>query len=309
MAAKDLKFLTEHDVRSVVSNLDVINTQRAVFPALERGEAALAPRALLPGPEDSTAFAYLARASASSLAVVKMGSITPKNSDVNLPVIHADVLVQDEHGILRTIIDGETITLMRTAAASAVAIETLTARHPKKIGLIGSGPQIREHISMIRELFSDVEFIIYARNPERRAALQSISGVRTVDAADKACTDVDVLLSATNSITPVVNRAWINSAELYISLGSFAPGRCEFDQETLKSATKIIVDDRVTAAKQAGPIAHAVSEGSLSIESLTNLGQLIGNKRTETGFWIYNSVGIGVQDAAMAELVMQRALA
>jgi ornithine cyclodeaminase len=70
------------------------------------------------------------------------------------------------------------------------------------------------------------------------------------------------------------------------------------------------VDDLETSLAQAGPIRRAVNEGILDPSGIASLGELLlnGLKRPSSASWTYyNSVGIGVQDAAVVDLLLDRA--
>jgi ornithine cyclodeaminase len=311
-----LHFLSAADVHALVSLEDVLNTQRQVFAAMHRGEALLAPRALLPGDHESVAFAYLARAGKGLPAVVKMGSINPANAALGKPAIHATILVSNEvTGELHTIIDGESVTLMRTAAASAIAVETFTATAPSTFGFIGSGPQIMSHMEYLHELFPAASFCTFARNADRAKALIAFASEHGMElslaqSAREAVEGADVVITATNSTTPLLEASWLSTTQLLVSIGSFGPGRCEYGQDVVKAASTIAVDDVETSILQAGPLVEAIAAGILDPRSLVSFGEKLdqGFRRTSTDDrWIYNSVGIGIQDAALAGLLMQRA--
>ena len=311
-----LHFLSAADVHALVSLEDVLQTQREVFAAMYRGEALLAPRVLLPGDHESVAFAYLARAGIGQPAVVKMGSINPANAEIGKPAIHATILVSDEKtGELHTIIDGESVTLMRTAAASAIAVETFTAAAPKTIAFIGSGPQIISHMEFLHELFPSATFRTFARNPERAHILVNFAESHhleftLVKSAREAVEGADVVITATNSTTPLLEATWLAKTQLLVSIGSFGPGRCEYGQDVVHAAAAIAVDDVETSIRQAGPLVEAIAAGTLDPTTLISFGEKLnaGFRRTSSDeLWIYNSVGIGIQDAALAGLLMQRA--
>lgn len=75
-----IRHIDADEVRSLLSEERARGSQRSVFAAFSRGEAILAPRVLLDFGA-STAFSYLARASANGPAVVKVGSVTPGNTE------------------------------------------------------------------------------------------------------------------------------------------------------------------------------------------------------------------------------------
>jgi ornithine cyclodeaminase/alanine dehydrogenase-like protein (mu-crystallin family) len=92
------------------------------FSRLGRGEANQPARVMLPVPQDgSLAFCYAARLAPGSGAVSKFGSANPGNAAAGLPTVNATVLILDaDDGRLVAIIEGTTLTGLRTSAASAL---------------------------------------------------------------------------------------------------------------------------------------------------------------------------------------------
>ena len=205
-----VRILSGDDVRGLVTLDDVVHSQREVFRAFHRGEAVLAQRALLAGPEDSVAFAYLARASSMAPPVVKIGSVNPRNSSRDLPGIHAQLLVMDANtGALCAIVDGEAVTLLRTAAATTVAIQALVAGSPRRVSIIGSGPLALEHLRFLRQAFPRCDFAVQVRSEQRSRAFIDIASraAITVDVTTsvaEAVAGAEVVITATNSVEPVV---------------------------------------------------------------------------------------------------------
>ena len=311
-----VRILSGDDVRGLVTLDDVVHSQREVFRAFHRGEAVLAQRALLAGPEDSVAFAYLARASSMAPPVVKIGSVNPRNSSRDLPGIHAQLLVMDANtGALCAIVDGEAVTLLRTAAATTVAIQALVAGSPRRVSIIGSGPLALEHLRFLRQAFPRCDFAVQVRSEQRSRAFIDIASraAITVDVTTsvaEAVAGAEVVITATNSVEPVVRAELLADASLLVSLGSFAPGRREFGADVIELASRIVVDDVATVVQQSGPIVDAVERGHLDLHSLDSLGHILGepsSAQSAGGLTLYVSVGLGIQDAALADLVLARA--
>jgi len=309
-----VRALSSDDVRRLVSPDEVMECQRDAFVALASGEAQLAPRAVLAGEDGSAAFAYLARAGRGLPPVVKLGSVNPLNAARGLPGIHALVLVMDaDTGELAWSIDGESVTLLRTAAATAVAVRAL-APDARAIAIVGSGPQAVEHAAFLRHALPSHRLTVHARRPERAASLREELDRRGLEAAvvgdaRLAVEGSDVVIAATNSVTPVVLPEWLDATGLLVSIGSFAPGRCEVDATTLAGFDQVVVDDVATAAAQCGPVVDAIESGALLPDGLVSLGDVLstGESRPRGERWAYLSVGLGVQDAALAALLVSRA--
>jgi ornithine cyclodeaminase len=98
-----------------------------------------------------------------------------------------------------------------------------------------------------------------------------------------------------------------------VSVGSFEPDRAEVDAEVIRRAATVVVDDVATAVGHAGPVVTALADGMLAAEDLVPLGAVLAGDRvgrtTASDVVFYNSVGLGVQDAAAAWAVIRAARA
>lgn len=96
-----------------------------------------------------------------------------------------------------------------------------------------------------------------------------------------------------------------------LSVGSFAADRHEYDQDLLRQADLIVVDDLDSARTDAGPIAKALTDGLIREDQLVTLGQvLVGQAAGRTNsdqLVLYTSVGLGAQDAAAAAALLPAA--
>ena len=77
---------------------------------------------------------------------------------------------------------------------------------------------------------------------------------------------------------------------------------------------KVVVDSFPTAVAKSGGVLLAISEGFITEDDArTELGDVIVGKAagrmSDTDITLYESVGIGLQDLATAELVIERATA
>lgn len=307
------RMVSGDEVRSQISLDDALASQRAAFIALDRGEAQLAPRSLLAGDDDSVAFSYLARAGRGMPAVAKVGSVNPLNATRGLAGIHAVVLVLDpDTGELRAIVDGESVTLLRTAAATVMAVQALAVAPLASVGIVGSGPLAVEIVRFLHHVAPDCGVRVHARRPERATELTRLAHseglpLDVVASARDAVEEASVVICATNSVTPVADAAWLSAARLLVSLGSFAPGRCEIGADVLSLASRVVVDDVAASSGQCGPVVEALAAGSLTVDGLVPLGRVLTEPPAAplSGLTVFCSVGLGVQDAALAALLVR----
>jgi ornithine cyclodeaminase/alanine dehydrogenase-like protein (mu-crystallin family) len=303
-----MDFYSDADVRAALDLDAAIASQRLAFESLGRGEAQQATKTAIRTGEN-TVLGYLARLSPRHGAVSKLVSVHPGNAERQLPAISAAVLALDaETGLPIATLRATALTELRTAAASAVAIDALAPAGADELAVLGSGVQARAHVRAIARVRALRAVRIHSRDPERReAAAAELSrelglDVRAEPTAETAVRGAPLVAACTLSETPVVPTDAVTEGATVITVGSFEPHRREIGTDLVGRATAVVVDDTETAVQHAGPIEDAIETGALRRESLTPLGSvLIGRsrpRRTNQDLIVYSSVGIAVQDAA-----------
>src|SRR5690606_13806049 len=296
----------------------MVRSQRTAFAALAGGTADLAPRVLLPDSVGSVAFCYAARLSPETGAVAKIGSVNPANRVRGVPSVSATVLVLDPvTGRPRALIDGEGITTARTAAATALAAQELARPGAARLAVLGSGTQGRAHIRALTSHLGLSDVRLWSPNEHHReCAARELSGepgrsVIPVATAEAAVCGADIVVTCTTSREPVLRAEWLTPGATVLGVGSFAPDRREVGGDVLRSAASVVVDHAETAVRQAGPIVHALGTGVRRRDELVDLGDVVlgkvSGRYADSDVVFYNSVGVGVQDAAVAWLLLERA--
>ncbi|MFD3312206.1 ornithine cyclodeaminase family protein [Streptomyces sp. NPDC058694] len=315
----DVLHLSRDQVAALLDTDTAIRSQRAAFTALGDGTAELPGKIMHPsGFDDSVVFAYLARLSADTGAVAKIGSVNPGNAATGLPTIHAVInALHPVTGQLVAVMDGTTVTTLRTAAASAVAFDALATPDAAELGLLGSGTQALAHARSVARVRDLRAVRIWSPSPDRRTRAARLLAaelgipVKAVGSAEEAVAGLPMVAACTLSSTPVVRGEWLAPGCTVVSVGSFEPSRSEVDTQVVRRAAAVVVDDPETAAEHAGPVVDALRAGTLGRQDLIPLGEVLTGRRegrtTERDIVYYNSVGIGVQDAAAAWAVIDAA--
>ncbi|MGP4017161.1 ornithine cyclodeaminase family protein [Saccharopolyspora sp. 5N708] len=296
-------------------DLDIaIASQRLAFESLGRGEAQLADKVSIRTAADTT-LCYLSRLSPRHGAVSKLVAVHPGNIDRGQPAVSATVLVLDAvTGQPTAVLAATALTEIRTAAGSAVAADALAVPAADELAVLGSGVQARAHVRAIARVRQLREVRIYSPDAARReAAAAELAAeldlsVRAVASPEEAVREAPLIAACTLSAQPVVPTAAVAAGATVISVGSFEHHRCEVDAELIRRAAAVVVDDLDTATAHAGPIVQALRRGDIARERLRTLGAvLIGAEPGRTSadeIVFYNSVGLGVQDAAAAHAVL-----
>lgn len=308
--------LSTRDVETVLEIDTAIDTQRTAFTELATGNAVLPNKIMVPG-GGSVALCYAARVGATG-TVCKIVSVNPDNAEHGLPSLSATIAALDPiTGRLAAVIDGTAITTHRTAAASALAASALSNDNSEALAVLGCGVQGRAHVRAIARVRDIRAVRMWSPDSSERSRVTAeladelgISVEPTETAADAVATS-HIVATCTLATEPVLRGEWLRPGATVLSVGSFEPHRHEVDRELVGSAQAVIVDDPATAIKHAGPIIDAINAGRLAENDLIGLGDvLLGRAPARTSsrdIVFYNSTGLGVQDAAIAWTVIQRA--
>lgn len=301
-----LTVLTPSDVQQLFDPGRALRSQVRAFTALGAGDVTLPQRIVVPGPRDSSAYAYAARLGPESRAVSKFGSVNPANTD--LPAHSSLLTVLDaETGRPVVVMDGATVTTLRTAAASALAVSRL-AGDASRLALIGTGMQAAAHLDILEAVFEVEEVAVHGLDRERaRELAASVPGGRVAESAADAVAGATLVVAATTSAHPVLDAADLAPGTTVISVGSFDPSHHEVGQDLIARADRIVVDELVASCEHSGPLVTALAEGTLALDRVTSLGMLLNDpalfSRDDDDIVFYNSVGVGVQDAAAATAI------
>jgi 1-piperideine-2-carboxylate/1-pyrroline-2-carboxylate reductase [NAD(P)H] len=234
--------------------------------------------------------------SADDLAIHKLVNVCPTNSARQLPTIHGQVVAYDSHtGEPLFMLDGPTVTGRRTAAVTALGINTLLETAPRQIHLIGTGKQAANHVEALAALFPDADLMVTGTSDAstRRFVESHVSAAPRLRAHAGMTPDTaNVVIAVTTSKTPVYTEA-AKPGRLVIGVGAFTPDAAEIGKQTVDSSF-VIVDDLAGAKHEAGDLIQAGIDWS----HVSSLAQVInGGDRPRTPVF-FKSVGCAAWDLA-----------
>jgi ornithine cyclodeaminase/alanine dehydrogenase-like protein (mu-crystallin family) len=303
--------------------LDLDRLREAVARAmadLSAGRASMPPRIAAIVPErDGLLAAMPAYLPSSAALVTKLVSLFPRNTD--RPTHQAVIVAFDaDNGSPLALMDGEAITAARTAAGSALATEFLARRDAQVLAVVGTGVQARAHLRAVPRVreFREVRVVGHHASKARELASEATAWlgakVRAVDTYAEAIRGADVVSAATHSPEPVVRREWLSAGAHVTSVGYNTAGR-EIDGATFRDALLVVESRAATLAPPpagSNDIAMAIAEGAMTRDGVhAELGELVSGARPGRGdpaqITLYKSVGVAVQDAAAAAMVLEAA--
>ena len=209
-------------------------------------------------------------------------------------------------------LDAGAITRLRTAATSVLASRYLARPGAKAVALFGVGVQGREHARQLAEAYDLAEIRVCDpfAPPELFAELERQCGVAVRRcAADEALAGADIVITASRSKTPVFDGDRLPSGAFVAAIGSSLADTRELDDRALARASIVVVDWAPQAMKEAGDLVLA-NATVLPIEKIAQLSDLVTGavvgRRADDDITIFKSVGVGLQDIALAGLAWRR---
>jgi ornithine cyclodeaminase len=318
--------LNEDEIRQLVSTTEAIDAVEASFAALAHGKVSLpgvinfsvpsihSPEA--PKGESHVKGAYIAGA---LHFVIKVANSFPDNRALGLPVGSGLMLAFDAiSGLLDAILlDNGYLTELRTGAAGAVATRYLAPSTIQRVAFIGAGTQARFQFRAIAAVRDVSSVSIWSRNPlsadafAREMVDDSGCDAYAARTVEEAVRGSDLILTVTPSSQPLVMADWVEPGTTLVAVGSDTPDKQELDPNLLARAD-VIIADRLGQCAEFGEIHHALTAGLITREDVAGeLGDVIvgriPGRTTEGQIIVCDLTGVGVQDAAIAGLALEKA--
>jgi ornithine cyclodeaminase/alanine dehydrogenase-like protein (mu-crystallin family) len=249
---------------------------------------------------------------------VKLVTVTPGNARHGLPTIHAVVIWLDARsGEPRAVLDGATVTAMRTGAASGVATRLLARRDAEVLALIGAGAQAAWQVRAVLAVRPIRELRIHAPSSASRASFAAAMGeelgsaVRVVaaESAEAAVRGAHVICCVTTATQPVFDAEWVDAGAHVNGIGAYRLDMVELPPQLFGRAALVAVDARAAALEEAGDLVAALDAGLLRPDAFVELGSIEpdwAQRRDPAAITVFKSVGLAIQDLATAGLVATR---
>lgn len=222
------------------------------------------------------------------LMAVKVVSIVPGNPA-------GLVVVFGEDGSPLGVVDGPTITAIRTGAGSGLATRLLARDGASTLAMLGSGAMAFDQVEAVRAVRPIQEILVWSRTLENARALAERVGGEAVADADEAVRQADVVSCATPARTPLFSEDSVRSGTHINAVGAFTPEMAELAADLLERAY-VVVDDIEAAASEAGDLIQADRQPNATLRDL------LAGEHPQIGedVTVFKSVGVAAQDVAAA---------
>jgi ornithine cyclodeaminase/alanine dehydrogenase-like protein (mu-crystallin family) len=310
-------FLDADAIRAAVPIADMVDAVEAAFRDVAAGRDRSPLRSHVALDEGDLLLMPGVRSSAAG-ASVKLVTVMPGNAARGRRTVQAIVAWFDATtGEPLALLDGPMLTAMRTGAASGAATRLLAREDAATLTVIGAGAQAEWQVRAVLAVRPIERVLVCSRSAESRdrfaqALAQSVPAkVVAVPDVEGAVREADVVCCATTSSEPVFEASWLRRGAHVNGIGAFRLGMVELPPELFAEASVVAVDARAAAMAEAGDLVAAIERGLVAEADLVEIGSIEAGwtaTRDPEAITAFKSVGLAIQDAAAAELIVGRLL-
>jgi ornithine cyclodeaminase/alanine dehydrogenase-like protein (mu-crystallin family) len=306
-------------VRELFPIGEAIGCMRDALVAYSAGQLFQHPRVAVAPPGEGGQILLMPAMSGGTVGL-KVLSMFPRAAERGLPGVQGIVLLIDAvHGEPLALIDGITVTEIRTAAVTTLATAEMAVPDAQSLALIGAGAQARSHLAGLATLTAWKRIRVYSRTASRVKQLADWAAESlglTIEAAESPAAAVrgaDVVCTVTSSLEPVLADADIAESGIHINaIGAFGVTGRELPSE-LVARSRIVVDSREAALAEAGDILVPMGEGVLAEDAVAGeLGEVLAGKlpgRLGGEVSVFKSLGLPIEDTVACQEIYRRAVA
>ncbi len=235
-----------------------------------------------------------------------------------LPTIQGLVLLHDaSNGRVLAVMDSIEITIVRTAATTALAAKHLARTDSHTLTIVGCGSQGDAHARALCRVLPIRRVQLHDIDPERANDLGTrlttvLANVEVIAVTDVAAAlrSSDVIATCTTSDRPIVNADDVRSGTFVAGVGADNPHKHEL-APSLFADSKIVVDHREQCAT-IGDLHHALAAGAVDPAAVhADLGEIITGKKVgrqnADEVTLFDSTGTALQDVAAVIAIWERA--
>jgi ornithine cyclodeaminase/alanine dehydrogenase-like protein (mu-crystallin family) len=288
-------YLDEAAVRAALRWDDLIAAMEHALSAFSAGRVLQPVREWLTIEEGNRYWGIMPAVGEDAMGL-KLVSFYPRNAGSDVPTVMAMVfLVRPDTGEPIAVLDGRTITAMRTAAVSAAVTKRLASPDSRVLALLGSGVEAASHLEALSHVCKFDEVRVWSRTREHAERFAARHGAKAMD-AESAVRGADVIVTATPAREPILKGTWLKPGAHVNAIGAPMPTWRELDDQAM--ANLLVVESREAVWKESGDV--ILSKAQIYAE----VGELFAGEKiiSPTQTTVFKSVGIAIEDVATAKL-------
>ncbi len=315
-----MKIITEAMVEQHLSLPDCIEAMREVMIAVSAGETTLPIRQYMPIPNVPGKMALMPGTIEAPGPCYGIKLVCKYDREPDSPYgTHVGmVLVFDsEKGLPLAMIEGASLTAIRTSAASAMATDLLANPTCSTLAIIGTGEQALRHVRAMLAVRDPSNIIVWGRDGARAKIfadrMQSETGrkISVAGSVEDAVKSADLICTTTAAKTPILKGGWLSPGTHINLVGAAIPTSAEADAATVLTG-RYFVDYKPAAMAAAGELLNAISDGIATEDTIAGeIGAVasgaIEGRSSSDDITMYKSLGVSAQDLAAGHKLYQLA--
>lgn len=220
---------------------------------------------------------------------------------------------------LAGIVDSVALTQIRTGALSGLATRYMARPEATTVGIIGTGKEARTQLEAMAAVRPIRGARAFSRNPDNREkyademAEKLGFAVEPVDSGEECVKDVDIVITATGANQPVLEGKWLAAGAHINAIGATTLFRRELDEEAITRSSTVVVEHLATAEAECGELIWAATRAKLRWSQVRELKDIvmgdIPGRRSADEITLFDSIGVGAEDVAVAIHLIERAKA
>lgn len=314
-----IRVLSGKQIREAVQMKDIVDAVEGAFIELSTGHPEMPIRAHISIAEPQGIALFMpSYMKPTGMIGVKTVTLFEDNRATAIPYIQGMVSLFDgKNGSPLAVLDGMTITALRTGAASGLASRLLARPDSAICSIFGAGVQGRTQLEAVCAVCNIEQVFIYDTSP---AAAEKFAEemypelkieIRVAATAKEAVSEADIICCATVSETPVFDSQDLKPGVHINAVGSYKPHVQEVPEEMVLRS-RLFVDHRVSALEETGDLIIPINKGLMTEDHIVaEIGEVaagkISGRTSDHEITFFKSVGVAVQDLAAAAVILKRA--
>jgi len=247
---------------------------------------------------------------------LKSGGYWPGNIDSGLTNHQSTIILFDpDTGRLQSLVGGNYLTAVRTAASSAVSIAHLARKDSKVLGMVGAGHQSTFQLRAAVEQRNFEKVVAWNLQPEHLTRLAVVCKELSLPfesvSREELCAQADVIITITSAFEPLLKKEWLKAGTHIACMGTDTKGKQEVDAELLAVAT--VFTDEIAQSITIGEAQHAIKDGLIKQTDIVPIGEVINGSSpgriSVDEITLFDGTGVGLQDLAVASAAVELAQA
>ncbi|KPP96298.1 ornithine cyclodeaminase family protein [Erythrobacter sp. HL-111] len=319
-----MRIIQRSEVERLLPVEACVDVMRAAMIAVSRGDVSLPIRRFMPVPGAAGKLALMpgslgtaGEAEDASFGIKLVCKYERPHDDPLGTHVGMVMLFDSAKGVPLAMVEGSSLTAIRTSAASALATDLLARRDAKALAIIGNGEQAMRHVAAMQAVRAIERVRVWGRDAGRARTFAETASARfglaveIAPSAAEAVMGADIVCTTTSAKEPVLAGADLEPGSHVNLVGSAIPTTAEIDGAAV-ARMRFYVDYRPAAMAAAGELLDAIEAGLVSeshiLAEIGDVAQDPALGRTSADeITCYKSLGVAAQDLAAAHAVWRLA--